>query len=1176
MRNPDLPAATRADLIARGGLLAIVRNSATMAVPELFVTILDDGRVIGYNGHVDLGTGIRTSLAQIVAEELDARLDQVSMMLGDTEWTPDQGATTASETLQITAVPLRCAAAQARGLLLARAAARFGVALADLSIEEGEILVADGGNRRVSFADLVAGETIIAEVDLSTPVKSPDAYRIVGRSTPRVDIPAKAVGELVFVHDMRLPDMLHGRVVRPPYAGRDVGAFVGRALVSVDEASIAHIPGIVKLVVIHDFIGIVAEREEQAEAAMRALKVDWGAFDDLADLNTPAQAIRDNPRTTRKLVDNGDVEQALEGAAVRLARTYVWPYQMHASIGPCCALAAFDGDGRLTIWSGTQTQLMLRADLAKLLDLAESAIDVIRMEASGSYGRSGADDVAADAALLARAVGRPVRVQLTRDQEHMWEPKGTAQLMEVDGGLDADGAPLAYDYQSSYPSNISPMLALLLTRTIEPQVDRMTGGDRTAIPPYSYPNLRINIHDMPPIARASFIRGVSAMPTSFAHESFIDELAVEAGVDPVEYRLRHMTDERAIALVRAVAERAGWEERLDAREIAVAPDIVRGQGFGYAVYVHGPWPGKAAAWAAWVAEVEVNKATGEVAVTRVVAGQDSGMMVNPEGVRHQIQGNVIQSTSRVLREQVHFDKAGVTSREWGDYPLLTFPELPRIDVVMVPRPHDPPLGAGESASVPSAAAIANAVYDATGVRFRELPLTPERVLEGLGRKPRPALLPAPEPVEKSKAIPWKAIGAGALALLGAGAILWPVKASIAPIPRPAADTFSAETIERGRVLAAAGDCAVCHTTAGGAENAGGFAMETPFGTVYSTNITPDVETGIGAWSYPAFARAMRHGISRDGRHLYPAFPYTSFTKMSDADIQALYAYLMAQPAVKAKPPETKLAAPYSWRPLLAGWNGLYLKPGAMPADPVRSDEWNRGAYLVESVGHCSACHSPRDALGGEVQGDRRWAGAFAEGWEAPALGLHSKSPVPWTREDLYTYLRTGASDVHGPAGGPMAPIVAGLRALPDSDIRAMATYLSDLGAPEATQPAAALVAAGEAALQPLNSSGARLFDRACAMCHSTEAPDLFGARLPLALNSNVHSDHADNLVRAILDGHADPANPARGAMPAFRHHLSDAQIAELARFIRQGQAPGKAPWRDLEATVARIRAEIRH
>jgi nicotinate dehydrogenase subunit B len=1177
VKNPVLPADDLASLFARSGIVAVVRGIGSDRVPEPFVVLLDDGSITGFNGHVDLGTGIRTSLAQIVAEELDADYDAVRMMLGDTAWTPDQGPTVASETLQFTAIPLRCAAAQARRLLLDLASRHLAVPSDTLRIDAGTFS-SSATNMTIGFGDLVRGCTIIVELDEAAPVKPVEEYRIVGRSVPRVDVAAKATGELVFVHDMRVPGMLHGRVVRPPYGGRDSGGFVGATLRHVDRGSIAHIPGIVDLVVINDWIGIVAEREEAAEAAMRALVAEWTPPPALPDLNAPEEALRGNSRTTRKLVDRGDVDAALDAAAVRMQRTYVWPYQMHGSIGPVCALAAFDPDGALTLWSGTQTQHALRADLALLLDMPESAIRIVRMEASGSYGRSGADDVAADAALLARAVGRPVRVQLTRDQEHVWEPKGAAQLMEVDGGIDAGGAPLAYDYQSSYPSNMAPTLALLLTRMVEAVPAVHTAGDRTAIPPYAYPNLRIQIHDMPTIARAAFFRGVSALPTSFAHESYVDELAEAAGVDPVEYRLRYLEDERAITLVREVAASAGWDRHVGPRQRMLTPDIAHGRGFAYAVYVHGPWPGKAAAYAAWATDVEVNRTTGEIVVTRVVAGQDTGMMVNPDGVRHQIQGNVVQATSRATMEQVGFDRQAVRTRDWSTYPILPFPKLPRIQVVMIPRPNDPPLGAGESASVPSAAAIANAVYDAIGVRLREAPFTPERVLAALGQNPSAPVPDTPPPTSARRVFPWKALLAGAAALAGSGTMLWPLKSAIPPIARPASDIFSAATIERGRQLAEAGDCAVCHTAPGGAVNAGGRGLDTPFGRVIATNITPDVETGIGAWSYPAFERAMRQGVSRDGRHLYPVFPYTAFTRMRDEDLQALYAYLMAQPAVRQSVPQTRLAFPFNQRWLLAGWNALNLRPGPLPSVPDRSAAWNRGAYLVESVGHCSACHSPRDALGAEVLGAGRWAGGFADGWEAPPLGKHIRTPVAWTRQELYAYLRTGASDLHGPAMGPMAPVVAGLRALPDADIRAIATYLTSLGDDEPSDVAVRMEAVrltrtGEQARAADGGPAARLFDTGCAMCHGADAPALFGARLPLALNSNVHAERPDNLIHTLLNGVADPANPARGAMPAYRHIYDDGQIADLARFIRRTQAPGQPAWNNVEQAVAHIRRE---
>src|SRR6266436_3878837 len=525
---------------------------------------------------------------------------------------------------------------------------------------------------------------------------------------------------------------------------------------------------------------------------------------------------------------------------------------MHGSIGPSCAVADYQ-DGEIRVWSGTQNPHLLRADLAKLIDRPKTDIEVIRLEAAGCYGRNCADDVTADALLLSRAVGRPVRVQLTREQEHVWEPKGTAQLTDVKGGLNADGRVAGYDFATRYPSNGAPTLALLLTGTIAPEPVVSEMGDRTAIPPYDYDHLRVVAHDMPPIVRASWLRGVSALPNTFAHESYIDELATEAGVDPIEYRLRYLKDQRAADLVNAVAERAGWKPRPAPQDPQAEGDIVRGRGFAYALYVHSKFPGYGAAWSAWIADVAVNKATGDVSVTRVVAGQDSGLMISPEGVRHQIHGNVIQSTSRALMEEVSFDRNSVTAREWGAYPIITFPDIPKIDVLMLPRQDQPPMGVGESASVPSAAAIANAIFDATGVRFRELPFTPERILRGLhgDEYSTTSALPAPASQPSAPTDKWQNPFAGrrgvfataaalCAAAIGIGAAVLPWRA-IAPIARPDASVYSAATIARGRQLSALGDCAVCHTSASGVLNSGGRALETPFGTIYSTNITPDAK-----------------------------------------------------------------------------------------------------------------------------------------------------------------------------------------------------------------------------------------------------------------------------------------------------------------------------------------------
>ena len=561
-------------------------------------------------------------------------------------------------------------------------------------------------------------------------------------------------------------------------------------------------------------------------------------------------------------------------------------------------------------------------------------------------------------------------------------------------------------------------------------------------------------------------------------------------------------------------------------------------------------------------------------------------MINPDGVRHQIHGNVIQSTSRALMEEVSFDRNSVISREWGAYPIIKFADIPKIDVLMLPRQDQPPLGVGKSASVPSAAAIANAIFDATGVRFRELPFTPERILAGLrGGQPAPqgalpGVMPkAPEPTSHAHQNPFAkrtGVFASAAAMvatmvsLAALALPWRPIAPIAP-PDPA--VFSAATIAKGGQLAALGDCAVCHTQAGGAINAGGRAIETPFGIVYATNITPDPETGIGAWSYPAFERAMREGIHRDGRHLYPAFPYPHFAKTTDADLQALYAYLMAQPAVRAVNRETVLAFPFNLRPLMAGWNALFHNSKAFTANPTKSAAWNRGAYLVEGLGHCGACHSPRNALGAE-KANAYLAGGFAEGWEAPPLTSLSHAPIPWSEDELFAYLRTGESRLHGIAAGPMAPVVKDLAALPDEDIRAMAVYLGSFNENaigKAEQQALAAKLETSTATGSASTVGARLYQGACAVCHDVGGAPLFGSRPSLALNSNLHSAVPDNLIQVILHGIPAPVSSDLGYMPGFKDSFGNRQIAELVSWLRRQFAPDKPPWTGVDAAIGRAR-----
>lgn len=697
---------------------------------DSFIAITSDGGVIGRSGKVDLGTGIRTAFSQIVAEELDVPLSSVSMVLGNTDETPNQGRTIASASIQVSAVPMRRAAAQARQFLLRHAAQRLGVPVKQLSVRDGVI---SAGGQRVSYAELVEGEAFDLDVSEDAPLKDPSDYRLVGKPVARVDIPAKVTGGLIYVHDMRLPGMLHARMVRPPYGGRDAGDMIGHSLESVDKSSVAHIPTLVEVVAIKDFVAVVAEREEDAIDAARHLKVSWKTPPALQDLSDLEQALLDHPADNRELKKEGDSAKALDNNDGTVRANYVWPYQMHASIGPSCGLAQWQDD-QLHVWTGSQNPHVVHEDIAELLDLPVEKIKLIRMEAAGCYGRNCADDAAAEAALLANRLKRPIRVQLMREEEHVWEPKGTAQLMQVQGAVTGEHT-LAYDFKTAYPSNGAPLLAALYTGRKSSKPESWTMADRTSVPQYRCPDLHVVARDMAPIVRASWLRGVSALPNVFAHESFIDELAAAEKADPVAFRLRFMEEPRAIALVKAVAKRAGWSSRPAAELVEKGSDgILRGRGFSQHQYVHGAFPGVGAAWDAWAIDIEVDAETGHIRVRRVVVGQDAGLVVNPAGVTHQMHGNVVQSISRLLHEKVSFDANGVTDREWGAYPILKFAEVPQIDVILMPANGNPPLGSGEAASVPSAAAMANAIFDATGVRMREAPFTPERVEAALNQR----------------------------------------------------------------------------------------------------------------------------------------------------------------------------------------------------------------------------------------------------------------------------------------------------------------------------------------------------------------------------------------------------------------------------------------------------------
>ena len=417
-------------------------------------------------------------------------------------------------------------------------------------------------------------------------------------------------------------------------------------------------------------------------------------------------------------------------------------------------------------------------------------------------------------------------------------------------------------------------------------------------------------------------------------------------------------------------------------------------------------------------------------------------------------------------------------------------------------------------------------------------------------------------------------GAALVVIVAAAGLALTHQGEIAPqASLPTAD-FTPQQIAKGKLLAAMGDCAVCHTAPNGKTNAGGLPMPSSFGTIYTTNITPDMQTGIGSWSYEAFERAMRHGVDREGQYLYPAFPYTAFSRVTDEDMKALYAFLMSEPAVENTPPKTALNFPYSVRRGIAAWNWLNLKPGVVKDDEQKPPEWNRGAYLVEGLGHCSACHTPRDSMAAEKTGEFHFAGGSAEGWDAPALTSKSASPLPWTKEDLVAYMKTGFSERHGVAAGPMAPVAHGLGQQSDTDINAIATYLmSYRDANAAPGDAQALIKEKTATAKlPLDSEGYRLYQGACMGCHRADpSASTFGVRPQLALSTSLHAASPDNAILAVLEGVQKPAHADLGTMPAFRHALSDAQIATLLNTMRAQY--GVEAWKDLPGQVTKLRHE---
>ncbi|MGA8093124.1 MAG: molybdopterin cofactor-binding domain-containing protein [Steroidobacteraceae bacterium] len=702
-----------------------------------WLAVHPDNRVTLFTGKVDTGTGTQTAFAQIAAEELDFPVERLDVVMGTTTDTVDQGPSYGSLSIRMAGPQIRQAAAAGRAVLLDLAAKHFQVAADRLIAREGIIEVSGAPDRNLTYGELVDGRRLNFEIGASgeqfemkvaprARAKDPHSYTVVGRSVPRKDIPAKVTGTFTYVQDVRVPGMLHGRVVRP-YG-------VGARLRGVDEAGLSSIPGFVRTVRRDNFLGVVATTEWAAIQAAQKLgstlqpsgpdttQAKWSDWNGLPEMDQIWDTVRQASGRDIVVAKHGSVDAALGRAARTLKATYRTPYQMHGSIGPSCAVADVKAD-RAILWSGTQMPHDTRHDIAKVLGMPLERLELRWFEASGGYGRNGLDHVVADAAIMSQVVGRPVRVQWMRWDEHGWEPKGPPIVQDLSGGLDARGRVVAWRHHVWVPTlGDTHLIAAALIGN--PAVCGETGlGDPSITYAYTFPNADVMGHCEGRVGLlTAWLRSPGQFETTFAMESFIDELAAAAHQDPLAFRTSHVKDPRALAVLNAAANRYGWTSRpAGGGQGARKGQVARGRGIA--------WVNRDDARVATIADISVDRKRGTIRVERVVVAHDCGLVVNPDGLRNQVEGNIIQSLSRTLHEEVTFDRAHVTSRDWEGYPILRFTEIPdSIEVVIVNNsPEYPSLGAGEPSTCPTAAVVGNAVFDAIGVRLRQTPFRPERV-----------------------------------------------------------------------------------------------------------------------------------------------------------------------------------------------------------------------------------------------------------------------------------------------------------------------------------------------------------------------------------------------------------------------------------------------------------------
>jgi nicotinate dehydrogenase subunit B len=686
---------------------------------ESYVVIDAKGMVTLYTGKVELGTGVLTALTQIIAEELSVSLASVATVQGDTNLTPNQGPTFASLSIQDGGMQIRRAAATAREKLLALAAERLKAAKADLAIRNG-VVSYPAGDAEISYAQLVQNQNFSIKVDPTAPLKNPQDYTIVGTAVPRLDIPAKIFGKFTYVHDLKLPGMLQARMVHP--------AAIGAKLQDFNDAACRQIPGYVRAVRKENFLAVVATDEWSAIQASIAISVTWSAWDGLPDERRLFEYVRSSKVERNEVLQSaGDTSEALKGPGKALQATYELPMNTHGSIGPSCAVADFR-DGRLTVWSPSQACHLLREQLATMLQLTPEQVRCIYVEGSGCYGRNGADDCSSEAALIAKELGRPVRLQWMREDENGWDPKGPPILLDYRALVDDNSRIAGWESDIFLPERPLDRSGATLLAAVLGGLPRYGSNSGVYHPglgiPYALADNKLTAHWLAetPLP-AAWIRAPGRMQNTFGNESFIDEIADAAKVDPFEIRKHNLTDQRGLELLERLRQFAKWEPR--GSRTRDSGSLARGRGVSYVKYE------LVRTYVGAVADVTVDRTTGQIKVDRVWIVHDCGQIINPDGLRNQIEGNVVQTLSRTLIEKLTFSRSAVTSLNWASYPILTFPDVPEVAIDLIDRPTEVPWGAGEPTTSVVPAAIANAVFDATGARLRSIPFRPAAVLAAL-------------------------------------------------------------------------------------------------------------------------------------------------------------------------------------------------------------------------------------------------------------------------------------------------------------------------------------------------------------------------------------------------------------------------------------------------------------